>query len=99
VVHSKVIPEYEHLDVSWAMDTPEQVFKEVREVLWKTCNVRDVCRVPKGCEEVEAWVPPEDVGEEKDGCSQAAARIYLRDAIAETRCQFGTCAAFRGRSG
>jgi pimeloyl-ACP methyl ester carboxylesterase len=48
VVHTKVIPEYEHLDVIWAMDAPEQVFKEVREVLWKTCNVRDVCRVPKG---------------------------------------------------
>ncbi|KAH6853657.1 Alpha/Beta hydrolase protein [Chaetomium sp. MPI-CAGE-AT-0009] len=59
VVHSKVIPEYEHLDVIWAMDAPEQVFREVREVLWKTCDVRDVCRVPKGCEEVEPWVPPE----------------------------------------
>jgi hypothetical protein len=69
VVHSKVILEYEHLDVIWAMDAPEQVFKEVREVLWKTCDVRDVCRVPKGCEEVEPWVPPEDEGgeEEEDG--------------------------------
>ncbi|KAL2184319.1 alpha/beta-hydrolase [Thermothelomyces heterothallicus CBS 203.75] len=55
VVHSKVIPEYEHLDVIWAMDAPEQVFKEVREVLWKTCDVRDLCRVPKGCEDVEPW--------------------------------------------
>ncbi|KAK4042560.1 Alpha/Beta hydrolase protein [Parachaetomium inaequale] len=67
VVHSKVISEYEHLDVIWAMDAPEQVFKEVREVLWKTCDVRDVCRVPKGCEEVEPWVPPEEGGEEEDG--------------------------------
>ncbi|KAK3300277.1 Alpha/Beta hydrolase protein [Chaetomium fimeti] len=66
VVHSKVIPEYEHLDVIWAMDAPEQVFKEVREVLWKTCDVRDVCRVPRGCEEVEAWVPPERGGEEEE---------------------------------
>ncbi|KAM0279327.1 hypothetical protein ACHAQH_004674 [Verticillium albo-atrum] len=57
VVHSKVIPEYEHLDVIWAMDAPEQIFVEIREVLWKTCNVRDVCRVPKGCEEVDAWDP------------------------------------------
>ncbi|KAH8878662.1 alpha/beta-hydrolase [Thozetella sp. PMI_491] len=56
VVHQKVIKEYEHLDVLWAMDAVDQVFKEVREVLWKTCNVRDVCRVPKGCENVEAWV-------------------------------------------
>ncbi|KAK4236753.1 sterol esterase 2 [Achaetomium macrosporum] len=63
LVYSKVIPEYEHLDVIWAMDAPEQVFKEVREVLWKTCNARDVCRVPKGCEEVEPWVLPRDGGE------------------------------------
>ncbi|OLN82031.1 Sterol esterase 2 [Colletotrichum chlorophyti] len=58
VVHSKVIPEYEHLDVIWAMDAPEQVFKEVREVLWKTCNARAKCRVPRGCESVEQWEPP-----------------------------------------
>ncbi|KAF6826154.1 ab-hydrolase associated [Colletotrichum plurivorum] len=58
VVHSKVIPEYEHLDVIWAMDAPEQVFKEVREVLWKTCDAREKCRVPKGCEDVARWIPP-----------------------------------------
>ncbi|KAF9879066.1 ab-hydrolase associated [Colletotrichum karsti] len=58
VVHSKVIPEYEHLDVIWAMDAPTQVFKEVREVLWKTCNARDQCRVPKGCDNIAQWVPP-----------------------------------------
>ncbi|CVL01011.1 related to triacylglycerol lipase [Fusarium mangiferae] len=52
LVHSKVIPEYEHLDVIWAMDAVDQVFKEVREVLWKTCNARDICRVPEGCEAV-----------------------------------------------
>jgi pimeloyl-ACP methyl ester carboxylesterase len=57
VVHSKIIPEYEHLDVIWAMDAVDQVFKEIREVLWKTCNVREICRVPKGCENVEPWVP------------------------------------------
>ncbi|KAK0670356.1 Alpha/Beta hydrolase protein [Cercophora samala] len=57
VVHQKVIPEYEHLDVIWAMDAPEQVFKEVKEVLWKTCDVRDICQVPKGCEDVPAWEP------------------------------------------
>lgn len=66
VVHSKVIPEYEHLDVIWAMDAPEQVFKEVREVLWKTCNVRGQCRVPKGCEEVEEWVRPQDGGDGRE---------------------------------
>lgn len=67
VVHRKVIAEYEHLDVIWAMDAVDQVFKEVREVLWKTCDVRDLCRVPRGCEDVAPWVrPPElEVGEEE----------------------------------
>ncbi|KAJ2986329.1 hypothetical protein NUW58_g5082 [Xylaria curta] len=59
VVHSKVIPEYEHLDVIWAIDAVNQVFEEVREVLWKTCDARDRCRVPTGCESVPAWGPPE----------------------------------------
>jgi hypothetical protein len=68
LVHSKVIPEYEHLDVIWAMDAVDQVFKEVREVLWKTCNARDICRVPEGCEAVlpekEKLSVKEDVVEE-----------------------------------
>ncbi|KAI0505533.1 Alpha/Beta hydrolase protein [Xylaria bambusicola] len=59
VVHSKVIPDYEHLDVIWAMDVISQVFEEVREVLWKTCDARDQCRVPTGCESVSAWAPSE----------------------------------------
>lgn len=59
VVHSKVIAEYEHLDVIWAMDAVDQVFKEVREVLWKTCDAREICRVPRGCEDVAPWVRPE----------------------------------------
>ena len=67
VVHSKVIEEYEHLDVIWAMDAPEQVFQEIREVLWKTCNVRDTCRVPQGCDDVEAWVPKRSVKEKMLG--------------------------------
>lgn len=57
VVHSKVIDEYEHLDVIWALDAVDQVFKEVRAVLWKTCNDRDMFRVPTGCESVEALDP------------------------------------------
>lgn len=64
VVHSKVVPGYEHLDVIWAMDAVDQVFVEVREVLWKTCDVRDRCRVPAGCEDVEEWVPPPRPGED-----------------------------------
>jgi hypothetical protein len=68
VVHSKVIEEYEHLDVIWAMDAVDQVFKEVREVLWKTCDVRDVCRVPKGCENVGRWATEggKEGGEEEE---------------------------------
>lgn len=63
VVHKKVIPEYEHLDVIWAMDAVEKVFEEVKEVLWKTCDVRGECRVPKGCEKVEHWKRPKKGGE------------------------------------
>ena len=58
LVHSRVLPEYEHLDVIWAMDAATQVFAEVREVLWKTAP-RDRCRVPAGCADVPAWSPPE----------------------------------------
>jgi pimeloyl-ACP methyl ester carboxylesterase len=55
VVHSKIIDEYEHLDVIWAVDSIEKVGREVRDVLWKTCDVRDRVRVPRGCEEVAPW--------------------------------------------
>ncbi|TID04252.1 Sterol esterase 2 [Colletotrichum higginsianum] len=72
VVHSKVIPEYEHLDVIWAMDAPEQVFKEVREVLWKTCDARDECRVPKGCEDVKRWTPTNRVANGESEESQSS---------------------------
>jgi pimeloyl-ACP methyl ester carboxylesterase len=60
VVHSRVIEEYEHLDVIWAMDSIEKVGREVRDTLWRTCDVRDRVRVPRGCEEVETWVDPKD---------------------------------------
>lgn len=65
VVHSKVIPDFQHLDIIWAMDAVDKVFGEVKEVLWKTCNVRDECRVPDGCEAVGEWVPP-SAGSEGD---------------------------------
>jgi len=55
IVHSKVIEEYEHLDVIWAMDSVEKVADEIKEVLWKTCDVRDKVRVPHGCEHIEPW--------------------------------------------
>ena len=57
VVHSKVIEEYEHLDVLWAMDSVDKVAREVREVLWKTLSDADraKCKVPKECEGIEVW--------------------------------------------
>lgn len=39
IVHAKVIEEYEHLDVLWAMDAMEQVGQEVRRVLFDTVPV------------------------------------------------------------
>lgn len=53
VVHSKVIPEYEHLDVIWALDAADKVGKEVRDVLWKTMpeEARRVCRKVSGVDE------------------------------------------------
>lgn len=58
LIHSKVIPEYEHLDVIWAMDAEQEVFREVREVLWRTVpeGERGRCQVPRDCEvNVQAW--------------------------------------------
>ena len=57
VVHSKIIEEYEHLDVIWAMDSIEKVGKEVREVIWKTApaDSRKLCRTPRDCEDVQIW--------------------------------------------
>ncbi|KAL7786764.1 Alpha/Beta hydrolase protein [Trichoderma ceciliae] len=64
VVHSRVIPEYQHLDVIWAMDAADQVFGEIREVLWKTCDTRAICRIPEGCDTVPEWEPAEAVATE-----------------------------------
>ena len=51
IVHRKIIDEYEHLDVIWAMDAIEKVGKEVREVIWRTVDPKTAatCRVPTGC--------------------------------------------------
>ncbi|KAH0608203.1 uncharacterized protein H6S33_002255 [Morchella sextelata] len=51
LVHRSVIEEYEHLDVIWAVDAVEKVFKGVKEVIWE-CAEEDVkgrVVVPKGC--------------------------------------------------
>lgn len=55
----------------WAIDAVDQVFGEIREVLWKTCNARDQCRVPKGCESVAAWEPQSRV-ENADDSGQSS---------------------------
>ena len=62
IVHSKIIEEYEHLDVLWAIDSVEKVANEVRDVVWKTVpeGLRIRCRVPKGCEGVSIWEDPKD---------------------------------------
>ena len=65
VVHSKVIEEYEHLDVIWAMDCIEKVGREVKETIWRTCDVRGEVRVPKGCEDVEEWMDGGEDGNRK----------------------------------
>jgi pimeloyl-ACP methyl ester carboxylesterase len=50
LVHYKIIEEYEHLDVLWAMDAIEQIGQEVRQVIWNTMseNARRLCRAPRG---------------------------------------------------
>ena len=57
VVHSKIIEEYEHLDVLWAIDAVEKVAKEVKEVIWKTVSTEDRirCKIPRECEAIEPW--------------------------------------------
>ena len=51
LVHKNIVEEYEHLDVIWAMDSIDQVGKEVREVIWRTVDDESaaVCRTPAGC--------------------------------------------------
>ncbi|KZZ90562.1 AB-hydrolase-associated lipase region [Moelleriella libera RCEF 2490] len=61
MVFSRVIEDYEHLDVIWAIDAVSEVFEDMREVLWKTCPDRERCRVPEGCQAVAAWKPKEKV--------------------------------------
>lgn len=58
LIHQKVIPGYEHLDVLWAMDADKQIFTELRDVLWRTvpAEERARCRTPMGCHDVQPWV-------------------------------------------
>lgn len=70
IVHQKVIEGYEHLDVIWAMDSIEKVGKEVKETLWRTCDVRDKVRIPLGCEDVGVWVDPKIGNSGGDGVNE-----------------------------
>lgn len=56
VVHSKIIDDYEHLDVIWAIDCLDQVGKEMRQILWTTAPeiARKNCLIPQGCGEKSA---------------------------------------------
>ncbi|KAL3418620.1 sterol esterase [Phlyctema vagabunda] len=56
LLHFKTIDDYEHLDVIWAIDSIEQVGREVKDFLWQTCTERDKARVPKGCEDLAPWM-------------------------------------------
>ena len=51
VVHSRIIDEYEHLDVIWAMDAIDKVGREIRDVIWRTMPqvYRDLCLIPRSC--------------------------------------------------
>lgn len=55
VVHEKVIPGYEHLDVIWAVDVIDQLGREALQCIWKTIpgQYRGKVRVPWECERVD----------------------------------------------
>lgn len=76
IVHKKIIEGYEHLDVLWAMDMIEKVGKEVREVLWRTANLKDraCCRVPTGCE-AEIEVHPDDATQQQRALRASMSRL------------------------
>jgi hypothetical protein len=73
VVHCKIIEEYEHLDVIWAIDAIEQVGNEIKEVLWRTAGeARNKCRIPQGCDEIGEWSPEDKAtGGATGGSNQA----------------------------
>ena len=53
LVKAKVIEEYEHLDVIWAMDSIAKVGKDVRDVIWETApgEAQRTCRRPCGLQQ------------------------------------------------
>ncbi|KAK6358526.1 hypothetical protein TWF730_007856 [Orbilia blumenaviensis] len=58
LVHSKIIPAYEHLDCIWAIDSIKQVGSEVKSCIWDSLH-KDFRKnmnleVPTGCESADA---------------------------------------------
>jgi pimeloyl-ACP methyl ester carboxylesterase len=53
LVKAKIIEEYEHLDVIWAMDSVEKVGKDVKDVIWETApqEAHRTCRTPSGLQQ------------------------------------------------
>jgi len=49
IVSENVIEGYEHMDVVWSCDVIEKVGWEIRDVIWKTVDVRDGVETPRGC--------------------------------------------------
>jgi hypothetical protein len=74
LVHSRVIPEYEHLDVLWAMDAVEKVGVEVREVIWRCMNddERQLCRNIEGVCDESDYEDDESIQEKERDASQYA---------------------------
>ena len=74
IVYSKVIEEYEHLDVIWAMDAIKQVGSEVKQVLWDTMGQedRDACRGIDGIKLHQAEHNENAGGGVKDGLRSLA---------------------------
>jgi pimeloyl-ACP methyl ester carboxylesterase len=53
LVKAKIIEEYEHLDVIWAIDSIEKVGKDVKDVIWETApqEAHRTCRTPNGLQQ------------------------------------------------
>ena len=53
LVKAKIIEEYEHLDVIWAIDSIEKVGREVKDVIWETApqEAHRTCRTPSGLQQ------------------------------------------------
>lgn len=91
VVHSKIIEGYEHLDVIWAMDMIDKVGREVKEVIWRTApnELREACRVPSGCEEVDFWMSRQERREAEGGADTEEARMNGRVSSVEVAATAG----------